>query len=84
MRGGGSTHAWCSVYLPGAGWVEYDPTNGLIAGANLVRVGMTRAAEQAVPIGGGYIGKADDTLGLHVDVTVTAARIERDAKPFAD
>ncbi len=28
-RGGGSTHAWCSVYLPGAGWVEYDPTNGL-------------------------------------------------------
>ncbi|MFO1071615.1 MAG: transglutaminase family protein [Geminicoccaceae bacterium] len=84
VRGGGSTHAWCSVYLPGAGWVEYDPTNGLIAGANLVRVGMTRAAEQAVPIGGGYIGKADDTLGLHVDVTVTAARIERDAKPFAD
>lgn len=84
VRGGGSTHAWCSVYLPGAGWVEYDPTNGLIAGANLVRVGMTRAAEQAVPIGGGYIGDAGDTLGLHVDVTVSAARIERDAKPFSD
>ena len=42
-RGGGSSHAWCSVYLPGAGWIEYDPTNGLIAGADLVRVGMTRA-----------------------------------------
>ena len=39
--GGGSTHAWCSVYLPGAGWTEYDPTNGLIAGANLIRVGVT-------------------------------------------
>ena len=46
-RGGGSTHAWCSVYLPGAGWVEYDPTNGLVAGANLIRVGVTREASQA-------------------------------------
>jgi transglutaminase-like putative cysteine protease len=72
-QGGGSTHAWCSVYLPGAGWVEYDPTNGLIAGTNLVRVGVTRTAEQALPIAGGYVGNADDTLGLHVDVTVTAA-----------
>lgn len=71
-RGGGSTHAWCSVYLPGAGWVEYDPTNGLIAGTNLVRVGETRTAEQAVPIAGGYIGNADDTAGMHVDVTVKA------------
>ena len=83
-RGGGSSHAWCSVYLPGAGWIEYDPTNGLIAGADLVRVGMTRSSEQAVPIGGGYVGGVDDTLGLHVDVTVTAAPIEADARPFAN
>lgn len=70
--GGGSTHAWCSVYLPGAGWVEYDPTNGLVAGANLIRVGMTRSAAQALPVSGGYVGGADDSLGLHVDVTVRA------------
>ena len=68
----------------GAGWIEYDPTNGLIAGADLVRVGMTRSSEQAVPIGGGYVGGVDDTLGLHVDVTVTAAPIEADARPFAN
>ena len=43
-RGGGSTHAWCNVYLPGAGWMEYDPTNGLVAGSNLIRVGVTRSA----------------------------------------
>ncbi|HQS09893.1 MAG: transglutaminase [Rhizobiales bacterium 24-66-13] len=70
--GGGSTHAWCSVYLPGAGWVEYDPTNGLVAGANLIRVGVTRASEQAIPISGGFIGDASDPLAMHVDVAVRA------------
>jgi transglutaminase-like putative cysteine protease len=74
-RGGGSTHAWCSVYLPGAGWVEYDPTNGLIAGANLVRVGVTRTAEQALPISGGYLGDANDPIGLDVCVAVSAVPI---------
>ena len=74
-RGGGSTHAWCSVYLPGAGWVEYDPTNGLVAGANLVRVGVTRTALQASPISGGYIGDPNDTLGLDVCVAVSAVPI---------
>ncbi|HLB98166.1 MAG TPA: transglutaminase family protein, partial [Acetobacteraceae bacterium] len=38
--GGGATHAWCAIYLPGAGWVEFDPTNGLIAGRNLIRVSV--------------------------------------------
>jgi transglutaminase-like putative cysteine protease len=71
-RGGGSTHAWCGVYLPGAGWVEYDPTNGLVAGANLIRVGVTREAEQALPISGGFVGDANDPTGLHVDVSVNA------------
>lgn len=71
-QGGGSTHAWCSVYLPGAGWVEYDPTNGLVAGANLIRVGVTREAGQALPISGGFTGSAEDPTGLHVDVSVRA------------
>ncbi|MBC7434042.1 MAG: transglutaminase family protein [Rubritepida sp.] len=70
-RGGGTTHAWCSVYLPGAGWVEYDPTNGLVAGRNLVRVAVTRTPEQAVPISGGFIGSGNDFAGLTVDVRVT-------------
>jgi transglutaminase-like putative cysteine protease len=74
-RGGGSTHAWCGVYLPGAGWVEYDPTNGLVAGSNLVRVGVTRTAEQALPVAGGYFGDSADFAGLHVDVTVSAVPI---------
>jgi len=69
--GGGATHAWCSVYLPGAGWVEYDPTNGLVAGRNLIRIAVTRTPEQAVPVGGGFIGGSGDFAGLTVDVRVT-------------
>jgi transglutaminase-like putative cysteine protease len=74
-RGGGSTHAWCNVYLPGAGWTEYDPTNGLVAGSNLVRVGVTRSAAQALPVSGGYVGNPDDSVGLNVDVAVSAVPI---------
>jgi transglutaminase-like putative cysteine protease len=74
-RGGGSTHAWCGVYLPGAGWVEYDPTNGLLAGANLIRVGATREAAQAIPISGEFFGAADDLIGMQVDVSVSALPI---------
>jgi transglutaminase-like putative cysteine protease len=69
-RSGGSTHAWCNVYLPGAGSIEYDPTNGLVAGSNLVRVGVTRLAAQALPVSGGYIGSPDDSIGLNLDVEV--------------
>jgi transglutaminase-like putative cysteine protease len=74
-RGGGSTHAWCNVYLPGAGWTEYDPTNGLVAGSNLIRVGVTRSAAQALPVSGGFIGSSDDPAGMKVDVAVTAMPI---------
>ena len=73
--GAGGAHAWCNVYLPGAGWMEYDPTNGLIAGSNLVRVGVARSAAQALPVAGGYIGSPDDSIGLSVDVAVRAVPI---------
>jgi transglutaminase-like putative cysteine protease len=69
--GGGTTHAWCSVYLPGAGWVEFDPTNGLIAGRNLIRVCVARTPEQAIPVAGGFVGRPGDFIGLRVNVEVT-------------
>ena len=68
--GGGATHAWCAAYLPGAGWVEFDPTNGLVAGRNLVRVCAARTPEQAKPVSGAYIGEAGDFDRLHVSVDV--------------
>jgi transglutaminase-like putative cysteine protease len=71
MVGGAATHAWCAVYLPGAGWVEFDPTNGLIAGRNLIRICSGRTPEQAVPVAGGFIGGTGDFMNLFVNVEVT-------------
>ncbi len=68
--GGGATHAWCAAYLPGAGWVEFDPTNGLVAGRNLIRVCAARTPEQAKPVSGAYVGEAGDFDRLHVSVDV--------------
>ncbi len=77
MQGAGATHAWADVYIPGAGWVEYDPTNGLIAGENLIRVAVTRDPSQAIPISGIFTGAPTEFLGITVDVTVS-----RQNQPF--
>jgi transglutaminase-like putative cysteine protease len=71
MQGAGSTHAWAEVYLPGAGWIEFDPTNGLVAGENLIRVAVTRDPAQAVPIAGSFSGEGA-YLSMEVEVTVKA------------
>ncbi len=70
--GGGSTHAWCQVYVPGSGWVEFDPTNGIVGNQDLIRVAVARDPSQAVPLYGTYDGKADDSLGMNVEVRVTS------------
>ena len=69
-RGAGATHAWLHVYLPGAGWVPFDPTNTLFGGTDLIRVAYTRTPEQAAPISGGWFGDGNDYLGMTVQVSV--------------
>jgi len=71
--GGGSTHAWVQVYLPSAGWIEFDPTNGIVGTRDLVRVAVARDPRQAIPLHGTYLGPADAFIGMQVDIRVVAA-----------
>jgi transglutaminase-like putative cysteine protease len=71
--GGGSTHAWVQVYLPSAGWIEFDPTNGIVGTRDLVRVAVARDPRQAIPLHGTYLGSADAFIGMQVDIRVIAA-----------
>lgn len=71
LVGGGATHAWLQVFLPGAGWVELDPTNALVGGRNLIRVAVVRDPSQAAPLVGTFTGTADDLESMTVSVQVT-------------
>jgi transglutaminase-like putative cysteine protease len=71
--GGGSTHAWVQVYLPSAGWIEFDPTNGIVGTRDLVRVAVARDPRQAVPLHGTYLGPANAFIGMEVNIRVVAA-----------
>jgi len=70
--GGGHTHAWVRVYLPACGWVEFDPTNGIVGNADLVRVAIARDPRQATPLHGAWSGSPGDYLGMDVEVDVRA------------
>ncbi|PLX73264.1 MAG: transglutaminase [Azoarcus sp.] len=71
MVGGGASHAWVHVYLPGAGWLPFDPTNAIVGGRNLIRVAVVRDPSQAAPLTGSYIGSPDAFRGMTVEVKVT-------------
>lgn len=69
----GSTHAWAEIFLPGAGWIAFDPTHRRIGGAHLVPVAIARSNRQIMPVTGGYLGAAEDFVAMEVSVVVTRA-----------
>jgi transglutaminase-like putative cysteine protease len=68
----GATHAWTDIYLPGAGWRGFDPTNNKMAGAEHVVVAVTREQERASPISGSWAGPSDAFESMSVIVRVEA------------
>jgi transglutaminase-like putative cysteine protease len=70
---GGSTHAWAEVFIPGAGWITFDPTNRSVGGRNLIPVAVARAISQCTPVSGSFFGPSDSFLDMDVTVSVTAS-----------
>lgn len=70
--GGGNTHAWVRVYLPGSGWVEFDPTNDIVGTHGLIKVAVARDIYQAVPISGTWRGFPGSYQGMDVSVDIHA------------
>jgi len=65
----GSTHAWAEVFLPGAGWKGFDPTLGLVVGADHTAVAVSRLPESIPPVAGSFIGPSGASLDVGVWVT---------------
>ena len=70
---GGNTHAWVQVYVPGPGWIDFDPSSGMVGNQDLVRVAVVREPCEAIPLQGTWIGTKSDHLDMKVAVKVVAA-----------
>jgi len=68
--GHGATHAWAQIYLPAAGWIDFDPTTGDVGKKNLVVVAVVRDPSHAIPLYGTFIGFPSDPIGMEVNVSV--------------
>lgn len=71
-EGAGSTHAWAEVYVPGAGWITFDPTNRGVGGFNLIPVAVARDIRQAMPVTGSFVGMTGSFIGMDVEISVRA------------
>jgi transglutaminase-like putative cysteine protease len=70
-NGTGSTHAWVEIFLPGAGWITFDPTNRTVGDFSVIPIAVARDIKQAVPVSGSYTGEVDDFLSMVVEVSVS-------------
>jgi transglutaminase-like putative cysteine protease len=70
---GGNTHAWVQVYVPGPGWVDFDPSGGVVGNQRHVRVAVVPHPREAIPLQGTWFGNASDHRAMNVAVKVKVA-----------
>lgn len=80
--GTGSTHAWVEIFVPGAGWIAFDPTNRSVGSRNLIPLAVARNIAQVAPVAGTYLGTNDDLLSMDVLVRVESASVQNGSLLF--
>lgn len=80
--GGGHTHAWVRVYVPGSGWTDFDPTNGIVGAEGLIRVACVADPRHAIPLHGTWAGLPADFLGMDVEVDIDVEQVLEPAEPM--
>jgi transglutaminase-like putative cysteine protease len=80
--GGGSTHAWGEVFVPGAGWISFDPTNRSVGGFNLIPLAVARDIRQAMPVAGSFVGHSDDFEAMIVEIHMTSSAVPAESREF--
>ncbi len=69
-RAAGSMHAWAEVYLPGAGWRGFDPTNGILTDHHFLPAAVANRPEWASPVQGRYLSASAVATSMRVELTV--------------
>lgn len=73
LNGGGNTHAWVQAYIPGPGWVDFDPSTGVAGNRDLIRVAAVQHPREAIPLQGTWYGNPSDYVAMQVAVRVNLA-----------
>ncbi|MCB0196802.1 MAG: transglutaminase family protein [Anaerolineae bacterium] len=69
LEGADASHAWCSVFVPGPGWIDFDPTNNLIPKDQHIVLGWGRDFSDVTPLKGVFFSHGKHKLQVEVDVT---------------
>ncbi|WP_242500711.1 transglutaminase family protein [Tropicimonas sp. IMCC6043] len=72
----GTTHAWVEIFVPGAGWIAFDPTNRSVGSRNLIPLAVARNIAQVTPVAGTFLGTNADMLSMEVHVRVESTSVQ--------